>query len=34
MGRQGMNTGGISALVNDVLVDYSNCRVGLRTKNS
>jgi hypothetical protein len=31
-GQQGMNIGGISALVNDILVDYKNYRVGLNPK--
>ena len=31
-GQQGMNTGGISALVNAILVDYQNGRVGLRPR--
>jgi hypothetical protein len=29
---RGMNIGGISALVNHILVDYKNCRVGLKPK--
>lgn len=32
MDQQGMNIGGISALVNRILVDYGGCRVGLQTK--
>jgi hypothetical protein len=32
MDQQGMNIGGISALVNYILVDYKNCRVGLKAK--
>jgi hypothetical protein len=32
MGQQGMNIGGISALVNYILVDYANCQVGLKPK--
>ena len=32
MGQQGMNIGGISALVNYVLVDFKGCRVGLKPK--
>jgi hypothetical protein len=32
MGRQGMNIGGISALFNDILVDYAGSQVGFRAK--
>jgi hypothetical protein len=32
MGQQGMNIGGISALFNNVLVDYANSRVGFGPK--
>jgi hypothetical protein len=32
MDQQGMNTGGISALFNYLLVDYANARVGLKPK--
>lgn len=32
MGQQGMNIGGISALVNYILVDYQRCQVGLKPK--
>jgi hypothetical protein len=32
MGQQGMNIGGISALVNYVLVDYRDAQVGLKAK--
>ena len=32
MGQRGMNTGGISALVNSILIDYSNKRVGFKAK--
>jgi hypothetical protein len=32
MGQQGMNIGGISALANDILVDYQRCQVGLKPK--
>jgi hypothetical protein len=32
MGQQGMNIGGISALVNYILVDYEKCQVGLKPK--
>jgi len=32
MGQQGMNIGGISALVNYILVDYQGCQVGLKSK--
>jgi hypothetical protein len=31
-GQNGMNIGGISLLVNDLLIDYANCRVGLAPK--
>ena len=31
-GEQGMNIGGISALVNYLLIDYENNKVGLRPK--
>jgi hypothetical protein len=33
MGKQGMNTGGISALVNYILVDYQQSQVGLKPKS-
>jgi hypothetical protein len=32
MDQQGMNVGGISALVNYILVDYAKCQVGLKPK--
>ena len=32
MNQQGMNIGGISALFNDILIDYSGSRVGLKPK--
>jgi len=32
MGQQGINIGGISALVNDILVDYKDLQVGLKAK--
>ena len=32
MSQQGMNIGGISALFNDILIDYSGSRVGLKPK--
>ena len=32
MGQRGMNIGGISALVNYILIDYANARVGLKAK--
>ena len=32
MGQQGMNIGGISALFNVILIDYTNGKVGLRPK--
>jgi hypothetical protein len=32
MGQQGMNIGGISALVNYILVDYQRARVGIKPK--
>jgi hypothetical protein len=32
MGQNGMNIGGISALVNYILIDYRKCRVGLKPK--
>jgi len=31
-GQQGMNIGGISALVNQILIDYAQARVGLKLK--
>jgi hypothetical protein len=33
-GQRGMNIGGISALVNYILVDYQNARVGLKPKQA
>jgi hypothetical protein len=32
MGELGMNIGGISALVNTILIDYAQSRVGLKPK--
>ena len=32
MGQRGMNIGGVSALVNSILIDYANCRVGFKPK--
>jgi hypothetical protein len=32
MGQNGMNIGGISALMNAILIDYANARVGLKPK--
>lgn len=32
MGKQGMNIGGISALFNDILIDYAGSKVGFRAK--
>jgi multisubunit Na+/H+ antiporter MnhB subunit len=32
MGQNGMNIGGISALMNAILIDYTNARVGLKPK--
>ncbi len=32
MGQQGMNIGGISALFNDILVDYAHAQVGLKPR--
>jgi hypothetical protein len=34
MGQQGMNTGGVSALFNDTLVDYGGNMVGLKAKTT
>jgi hypothetical protein len=32
MGQQGMNIGGVSALFNNILIDYANSHVGLKPK--
>jgi hypothetical protein len=32
MGQQGMNIGGISALVNSILIDFKNCKVGFKKR--
>jgi hypothetical protein len=32
MGQQGMNIGGISALINRILVDYAGARVGFKAR--
>jgi hypothetical protein len=32
MNQQGMNIGGISALVNSILIDFKNNKVGFKTR--
>jgi hypothetical protein len=34
MGQNGMNVGGISALINSILIDYANARVGFKPKTA